>query len=108
MNQTEFVSDVRRSYEILLDDRLIDINVNYLTDEIAQINYKFKDYYVENNTSTNIYTANARLRLYEKLGELGETVIYCDTDSIVYFDYGKNTVMTGDMLEKWTDELKKN
>jgi len=113
MSQTEYVSDVRRFYEVLLDDRLTDINVNYLTDKMAQMSYKFKDYYVENNTSTNIYialftTANARLRLYKKLDELGEAVIYCDTDSIVYFDDGENTVKTGDMLGEWTDELKKN
>lgn len=77
------------------------------------MSYKFKDYYVQNNTSTNIYialftTANARLRLYEKLDELGEAVIYCDTDSIVYFDDGVNTVKTGDMLGEWTDELRKD
>lgn len=30
MSQTEYVTDVRRFYEILLDDRLTDINVNYL------------------------------------------------------------------------------
>ena len=89
MSQTEYVSDVRRFYKVLLDDRLTDINVNYLTDEMAQMSYKFKDYYVENNINTNIYiaiftTANTRLRLYEKLDELGEAVIYCDTDSIVY------------------------
>ena len=113
MSKTEYVTDVRRFYEVLLDDRLIDINVNYLTDEMAQMSYKFKDYYIENNTSTNIYialftTANARLRLYEKLDELGEAVIYCDTDSIVYFDDGKNTIKTGDMLGEWTDELRKD
>lgn len=31
----------------------------------------------------------------------------CDTDSVVYFDDGENTVKTGDMLGEWTDELKK-
>jgi len=35
-------------------------------------------------------------------------VIYCDTDSIVYYDNGLNTVKTGDMLGEWTDELKKD
>lgn len=54
------------------------------------MSYKFKDYYLENNHSTNIYialikTANARLRLYKKLDELGEEIHY-DTDSIVHFD----------------------
>jgi hypothetical protein len=113
MSQTEYVTSVQRFYEVLLDDRLTDINVNYLTDEMAQMSYKFKDHYVENNTSTNIYialftTANARLRLYKKLDKLNEAVIYCDTDSIVYFDDGENTVKTGDMLGEWTDELEKD
>ena len=94
---TNFVCIFKSKLDV--DDRLTDINANYLTDEMAQMSYKFKDYYVENNTSTNIYialftTANARLRLYEKLDELGEAVIYCDPDSIVYFDDGENTVKT--------------
>ncbi len=40
--------------------------------------------------------------------ELFEYTVYCDTDSIVYFDDGENTVKTGDMLGEWTHELKKN
>ena len=55
MSQTEYVTSVQRFYEVLLDDRLIDINVDYLTEETVQMSYKFKDYYVQNNTSTNIF-----------------------------------------------------
>jgi len=36
---------------------------------------------------------------------LDKAVVYCDTDSIVYYDNGKNTVKTGDLLGEWTDEL---
>ncbi len=77
------------------------------------MDYKHKDAFVENSYNTNIFiaiftTANARLRLYEQLQKLGESVAYCDTDSIVYIDNGRNTVKTGDLLGEWTDELGKN
>lgn len=55
MNQTEYVSDVRRFYEILLHDRLTDINVHYLRDEITHMSYKFNEYYADNSTRTNIF-----------------------------------------------------
>lgn len=45
--------------------------------------------FIENNTNSNIHiaaftTAHSRLRLYEKLDELGQNVVYYDTDSVVY------------------------
>lgn len=65
---------------------------------------------VENRTSlttTNLAlagftTGNARLRLYKELYKLGERVIYCDTDSIIY-EYRKNeyNVEEGDCLGQW-------
>jgi hypothetical protein len=66
-----------------------------------------------NDFNTNIFiaaftTANARLRLYEILDILGESVVYIlcyDTDSIVYIDNGKNTVKTGCPLGDWTDDV---
>lgn len=110
MSQTKFVTDPAAFYNILLDSRLTDINVFYLNDEMLQVNYKYKDYFVKKDYQTNIFlaiftTATARLRLYEKLDELGDAVMYCDTDSIMYIDNGKNTVKTGDLLGEWTDEL---
>jgi len=110
MSQTEFVTDPSRFYELLLDSRLEDVNLSYISEEMIQVTYKFKEYYVKNDYNTNIFialftTANARLRLYEKISELGEAVIYMDTDSIMYYDDGKNSVQTGDLLGEWTDEL---
>ena len=110
MPSTEYVTDACRFYEILLDDRLQDINVLYLTDEMLQVNYKYKDKYLENKFNTNIFiavytTANARLKLYEQLSVLDKAVLYCDTDSIMYIDDGKNSIKNGEMLGEWTDEL---
>ncbi len=40
--------------------------------------------------------------------ELGEAVVYCDTNLIVYIDNGRNIVKTGDLLGEGTDELGEN
>jgi hypothetical protein len=110
MSQTEFVTEPSKFYELLLNEKLTDLNFFLLTEEMIQVNYKYEDIFVKNNYNTNIFlalftTANARLRLYEKLDEVGKAVIYCDTDSIVYIDDGTNTVKTGNLLGQWTDEL---
>jgi hypothetical protein len=112
MGATEYVTDVKRFYEILLDGKLDNIRINDINENMLQIDYKLKDCYVENDFNTNIFiavftTANARLRLYEMLDKLGKSAAYYDTDSIVYIDDGKNTVKTGCLLGDWTDELGK-
>jgi len=109
--QTEFVSDACRLYEILLDDRLDDIHVLFLTEEMLQVNYKFADSVVANKNNVNIFiavytTANARLRLYDKLGDLSENMVYCDTDSVIYTEpVDQKLVEDGELLGEWTDEL---
>ncbi|XP_072377837.1 uncharacterized protein [Diabrotica undecimpunctata] len=110
MKQTEYVVDVKRWYEVLMNDKINLTNVTFINDNIAQVSYDFKDVFVEDPTSTNIFvalftTSNARLRLYEMIDRLGEAVTYFDTDSIVYIDDGLNTVETGEMLGDWSDEL---
>jgi len=113
MKKTEFVTDPQQFYKILLDDRLENINIKLLNDNMIQMCYNYKDYYVENFHNTNILialftTSSARLRLYEMLDKLGRAVVYFDTDSIFYIDNGYNKVKTGTMLGEWTDELGEN
>jgi hypothetical protein len=83
MGATEYVTDIKRFYEILLDedDRLDNIHFNELNENMLQIDHKYKDCYVENDFNSNIFiaaftTANARLRLYEMLDILGKSVLY--------------------------------
>ena len=108
--QTEYITDPLEFYKILTNDTYTDINVLYLNDQMVQVNYKMKQHFQPDRYDVNILialftTSNARLRLYSELEKLGENAIYCDTDSIVYFDEGKNSVKTGDLLGEWTDEL---
>ena len=113
MEKTEYVSSVNRFYQIILDDKLDNINCTLINDEMVQMSYCLKDVFVENDFNTNVFiaaftTSNARLRLYEKLDELGDRVCYYDTDSIVYIDDGFNTVKTGKCLGDWGNELKED
>ncbi|XP_039294128.1 uncharacterized protein LOC120353641 [Nilaparvata lugens] len=113
MTQTKYVTDAKEFYKILLDDRLDKTNISIINDNIVQISYNKKDHFVENPNNINVFvaaytTANARLRLYDMLDQLGQSVVYYDTDSVVYIDDGRNTVQTGCMLGEWTDELGKN
>jgi ribosomal protein S20 len=111
MSKTEYVTDIKRFYEIILDDRLDNINLTFLNETMVQMSYCFKDQYVENDHNTNVFiaaftTSNARLRLYKMLDYLGDKVAYYDTDGIFYIDDGTKTVETGCLLGDWTDELK--
>ncbi|XP_022201924.1 uncharacterized protein LOC120353948 [Nilaparvata lugens] len=110
MTQTKYVTEAFEFYKILLDDSLDKTNITLVNDNIVQISYNKKDDFVENANNINVFvaaftTANARLRLYDMLDQLGESVTYYDTDSVVYIDDGKNNVKTGCMLGEWTDEL---
>jgi len=113
MKKTEFVTDPQQFYKILLDDRLENINIKLLNDNMIQMCYNYKNHYVENYHNTNILialftTSSARLRLYKILDKLGRAVVYFDTDSIFYIDNGSNKIKTGTMLGEWTDELGEN
>ena len=110
LSKTEYVTNVKRFYEIVLDDKLDNINMEFLNEEMVQINYCQKGVFIDEDYNTNIFvaaftTSNARLRLYQMLEKLGDSVVYYDTDSIIYIDDGTNTVETGCMLGEWTNEL---
>ena len=85
MSQTKYVTEVSKFYEILLDDKLDNINFQFINDDMVQMTYNFKDQFVDNSINTNIYiacftTSHARLTLYDKLDYLQEKVLYFDTD----------------------------
>jgi hypothetical protein len=50
-------TDVARFYDIILDCRKVVSNLNVLTDETIKVNYHYRDQFVENDLSTNIYVA---------------------------------------------------
>lgn len=107
--KTEIISRPDRWYQVLLDNKLEIEGIVFLTDDLVEVSYKQINEYVGNENNTNIYiaaftTSNARLRLYTMLDNLGEKVVYYDTDSVFYI-YDETEVKTGCMLGEWTDEL---
>jgi hypothetical protein len=67
LTHTEYVSDVKRWYQILLDDRLEISNTIFINENMVQVTYKYKDQYIQDCFSTNVYIAafttyNSRLR----------------------------------------------
>ena len=110
MSQKKYVTEVSEVYEILLNDKLNNINFQFINDDVVQMTYNFKDQFVDNSKNTNIYiacftTSQARLMLYDKLDYLQKKVLYFDTDSIIYADDGLKHIETGNMLGDMTDEL---
>ncbi|XP_072375471.1 uncharacterized protein [Diabrotica undecimpunctata] len=110
LSQTEYITNCKRWYEILLDDTLDITNCLFFDNDMAQVTFCVKEQFLEKSTQTNVFiaaftTANARLRLYNMLEKLDEAVVYFDTDSVVYIDDGLNTVETGELLGDWSDEL---
>lgn len=77
---------------------------------MAAIRWNVSQNFVEQDTSTNIFlaaftTAWARLKLYEEMDKLGRSVLYHDTDSIIYASNGINDPPLGNFLGEFTDEL---
>ena len=111
MNQCKYVTDINEFYQVVLDDTIGNLNMNFITDDMVQMSYTYRDQFVDNSYNTNIYvacftTSSARLMLYEKLDYLNEKVLYFDTDSIIYIEpKNSNLIETGDMLGDLTDEL---
>jgi hypothetical protein len=101
-------------YRVILNDKIEQISLCFLTDNMVYASYERKDEFVKANYNTNIYIACftsswARLRLYDMLEKLDRNTCYCDTDSIVYIENEETKTIVqeciGDGLGEWTDEL---
>jgi len=110
--ETKFVTDAAEFYDIMLNDKLRDISIIYISEDILQINYKYVDEFIQNNYNTNIFiaiftTVHARLQLYKTISKVNRNMLYCDTDSAIYITLNNlDPVPKGELLGEWTDELK--
>lgn len=90
-------------------------NFNYATEDemrtilfTKEVNNGYNESYSER---TNVMlcafvTANARMTLWKAMNQLGDRVLYCDTDSIVYVlsDNDEENIKSSSKLGEWKDE----
>ena len=99
-------------YELLTSPGIEVTNLIFPNDDVAWVSCKYSVENVAVGENVNVAVASyvtiqARLKLYDYLSELGESVMYCDTDSVVFLhkDNEHKKVKTGDYLGDFTNEL---
>ena len=89
-------------------------DASFVSDNVMELQYENKENFIEPNAKTNVViaaftTAHARLKLYSILEQLGERVLYYDTDSMIYVSKpGQIEPETGVYLGALTDEFDGN
>ena len=86
MKKSAYVVEPYEFYKILLDEKIEDLNIHFINEDMVEMNYNLKDQFVDNSNNTNIFiaaftTSHARMMLYGVLDKLGENVLGFDTDS---------------------------
>ena len=111
MTKVKLVSEPEEYFDMLTSDEIEVTDASFVSDDVIELRYENKENFVEPNARTNVViaaftTAHARLKLYSVLEQLGERVLYYDTDSVIYVSkLGEPEPETGVYLGELTDEL---
>jgi hypothetical protein len=112
--QTTIVDSENEFYELLTCPGTEVTNLIFPNDDVAWVSCKYSEDNTAVGKNVNVVvaayvTTQARLKLYEYLSKMGESVLYCDTDSVIFIqkDNDPPKVETGDYLGDLTDELEK-
>lgn len=112
--QTVFIKSDAEFYKYITNDKIDHFDFNIIDENMMELNFNMKEDLCRDPSNTNIAvacftTAYARLKLYSLLEELGDQVLYYDTDSVIYvYDEANKDhkqVETGSLLGELTDEL---
>ena len=111
MPQHKYVREPRKFFDLMCSDNYNVHDCYFIDEECAYITYKNSDGFEKPPPNTNAViasyvTSHARLELYRYLEELGERVLYCDTDSVIYrSSSGDRHPPLSDAMGGMTDEL---
>ena len=113
LNKTQVQTfDDPQAFHRFLDTSTLDVrHVSVINDQLVEVHYQYQDEDIPVSPNLNIFVACfttcwARLRLYAALEQLGERVLYYDTDSVIYWtEETQATPVLGDYLGDFTSEL---
>ena len=89
MSQVDFVDEPTIYFDKLTSDQEDVTAVNFVSDDMVEMRWRYKNDFIEINSKTNVIiaaytTAQARLILCSYLEQFGPRVFYADTDSIIF------------------------
>ena len=99
---------------MLNSDRILVMGMHFVSDEMVEIRYQYKEEFVGESGRTNLViaaytTAQTLLKLYSYLEQLGPRALYSDNASVVYTSRpGEWKPELGYYLGDLTDEVPDN
>lgn len=109
--KTKIIRDPSELFGMFADSGIYVNAVLPIGEETLVVNYEHRDEAYKPLSTVNVViasyvTTQARLKLYSYLEQLGERVLYYDTDSVIYVSRpGEFDVPTGEFVGDMTDEL---
>ena len=111
MTQVTHISSPKEYFDLLTCDKQEVTDINFVSEEMVELRWRYKDDFVETSARTNVIiaaytTAQARLKLYDYLEQLQDRALYVDTDSIIFTTAdGESPMPLGDYLGDLTNEV---
>jgi len=110
--QTSIVDSEKKFYEILKCPATEVTNLIFPNDDVAWVSWKFSENNIAVGKNVQVavaayVTTQAPRKLYEYLSKMWESGLYCDRDSVIFFqkDNDLSIIKTGDYLGDLKDEL---
>lgn len=109
--KTSIIRQPNELYDIVNDPSKYVNNIQEVNEEVLIVSWEYVEEAVNPLSTVNkciaaYVTTQARLKLYSYLDQLGDRVLYYDTDSVIYISReGEPDVPTGSFLGDMTDEL---
>ena len=88
-----------RVYELLTCPGTEVTNLKLPNNDVALVSWKYFEDNIAVGKNVNVavaayVTTQARLKLYKYLSKMGESVLYCDTDSVIFMQMGNDPQMS--------------
>jgi len=106
------LSTLRKSYELLTSPGTKVTNIIFPNEAVAWVSWKYSKDNITTGKNGNVavaayVTTKARLKLYGCLSKLGKSVLYSNTDSVIYVQKVDELpkLIIGDYVGDLTDEL---